>query len=235
MLLCDLKRDPLHEFCVLLREGAGSDTSITSLGGFRLSVSPWNVETPLDRHTGDNLGDDALVSRALERTADFAPLYERYAMVIYGYCFNLTRDPEIANDLTAQVFIRAIERLHQYRPRAGANFRSWLFAIARNIVIDQWRRRRPMRAIEEVMDIWRADDPGPEEIAVHRAQMNSVLDALDHLPERYRDIVRLRWAGLTTAEISQTLGMSESAMKSAQTRAYRRLRDILEPANGGSQ
>lgn len=189
----------------------------------------------MDRHTGDNLGDDVLVSRALVHTADFAPLYERYAMVIYGYCFNHTRDPEIANDLTAQVFIRAIERLHQYRSREGATFRSWLFAIARNIVIDQWRRRRPMRAIEGVMDILRADGPGPEEIAVHRAQMNAVLDALDHLPERYRDIVRLRWAGLTTAEISQTLGMSESAMKSAQTRAYRRLRDILEPGNGGSQ
>jgi len=179
--------------------------------------------------------DDSVVRAALERVDDFAPLYERYAMAIYRYCFNQVRDPDVANDLTAQVFVRAIERLHQYRPRHGATFRSWLFTIARNIVIDQWRRYRPTRAIEGVLDIIRSDDPGPEEIAVHRSQMADVRHAVERLPDRYRDIVWLRLAGLTTTEIALALNITEPAMKSAQTRAYKQLRDILEPGKGGEK
>lgn len=178
--------------------------------------------------------DDAIVRAALEHTADFAPLYERHAMAIYRYCFNQTWDADLANDLTAQVFIRAIERLHQYRPRSGATFRSWLFAIARNIVVDQWRRYRPTRPVESMLSGLVAEDPGPEELAVHRTQMDDVIQAIDRLPERYRAIVHLRLAGLTAEEIASTLGISVSAMKSAQTRAYRRLRSTLQASKGES-
>ena len=176
--------------------------------------------------------DDSAVRAALERVDDFAPLYERHAMAIYRYCFNQTRDPDAANDLTAQVFVRAIERLHQYQPQKGASFRSWLFAIARNIVVDHWRRQRPTRPLENVLHGAVAGDPGPEEIAVHRSQMDDMLDAIDRLPSRYRDIVLLRFADLTTSEIAAALGITEPAMKSAQTRAYRRLREMLEPMEG---
>lgn len=180
-------------------------------------------------NAGDRRSDDEIVALARKRIADFAPLYERHAMAIYGYCFNQTRDSELANDLTAQVFTRAIERLHQYRPRAGATFRAWLFGIARNMVVDHWRRHRPTRPLERWLEAVVTGDPGPEEIALHRVQMDTLLDALDHLPERYRDIVELRLAGLTAPEIAHALGMSLSAMKSAQTRAYRQLRARLQP------
>jgi len=173
--------------------------------------------------------DDAVVRAALARVDDFAPLYERHAMSIYRYCFNQTRDEDAANDLTAQIFVRAIDRLHQYRPRPGATFRSWLFAIARNIVVDHWRRERRSQPLDGVLDDLEAREPGPEEIAVHRTQMDDLRAALARLPDRYRDIVHLRLAGLTTSEIADALGMTESATKSAQTRAYRQLREILEP------
>lgn len=177
--------------------------------------------------------DDSAVRAALERVDDFAPLYERHAMAIYRYCFNQTRDADVANDLTAQIFIRAIERLHQYRPRQGATFRSWLFAIARNIVVDHWRRKRPTRPLENVLRRVVDSDPGPEEIALHRSQMQVLAAALETLPDHYQDIIQLRLAGLTTAEMAATLEMTEPAMKSAQTRAYRRLREMLEPTEGG--
>lgn len=176
--------------------------------------------------------DDSVVRAALEHVDHFAPLYERHAMAIYKYCFNQTRNPDVANDLTAQVFLRALERLHQYRPRRGATFRSWLFAIARNIVIDQWRRSRPTRPYErESYDIV-ADEPGPEELATHRSEMERLATAVETLPERYQDIIQLRLVGLTTAEMASALGMTEPALKSAQTRAYRRLRELLESTEG---
>jgi len=173
--------------------------------------------------------DDVVVRAALERVDDFALLYERHAMSVYRYCFNQTRDEDVANDLTAQVFIRAIDRLHQYRPKPGATFRSWIFAIARNIVVDHWRRELRSQPLDRVMDGLATREPGPEEIAIHRTQMDDLTDALACLPGRYRDIVHLRLAGLTTNEIADSLGMTVSATKSAQTRAYRQLRDILEP------
>lgn len=178
--------------------------------------------------------DDSTVRAALQRVDDFAPLYERHAMAIYRYCFNQTRDADAANDLTAQVFVRAIERLHQYRPREGASFRSWLFTIARNLIVDQWRRRRHLRPLNHELLDAESDVPGPEEIVVHRSQMERLMQALDSLPVRYQDIIHLRLAGLTTSEIAGTLGVTESAVKSVQTRAYRRLRDILEPGGTDS-
>lgn len=178
--------------------------------------------------------DDSTVRAALQRVDDFAPLYERHAMAIYRYCFNQTRDADAANDLTAQVFVRTIERLHQYRPREGASFRSWLFTIARNLIVDQWRRRRHLRPLNHELSDAESDGPGPEEIVVHRSQMERLMQALDSLPVRYQDIIHLRLAGLTTSEIAGTLGVTESAVKSVQTRAYRRLRDILEPGRTDS-
>lgn len=183
----------------------------------------------LTNEYGSEADDDSTVRAALERVDDFAPLYERHAMAIYRYCFNQTRDSDLANDLTAQVFVRAIERLHQYRPVKGATFRSWLFTIARNVVVDQWRRRRHVRPLNHELANAESDSPGPEEIVVHRQQMEGLVQALDSLPSRYQDIIHLRLAGLTTTEIASTLGVTESAVKSVQTRAYRRLRNILEP------
>ncbi|MCC6705645.1 MAG: sigma-70 family RNA polymerase sigma factor [Thermomicrobiales bacterium] len=185
----------------------------------------------MDRDSRHDRSDDDVVRRALRNRADFAPLYERHAAAIYGYCYNHTRDPELANDLAAQIFLRAIERLGQYQPRAHASFRSWLFAIARNIVIDHWRRFRPTWPIEPWQIAAIADEPGPEEITLHRARMADLLDALDQLPERQRTIVEFRLAGMTTPEIASALGLTESAVKSAQTRAYRHLRELLGVQN----
>jgi RNA polymerase sigma-70 factor (ECF subfamily) len=151
----------------------------------------------------------------------------------------LTRRPlpqagrsEAANDLTAQVFVKAIEQLHRYRPKPGASFRSWLFTIARNTVTDRWRRQRPTNPLEPVLDALVDGEPGPEQVAVAGDQRATLHTALATLPESQRAIVELRLAGLTTREIMATLGMTEPAVKSAQHRAYKRLRDLLPPPEG---
>jgi RNA polymerase sigma factor (sigma-70 family) len=76
------------------------------------------------------------------------------------------------------------------------------------------------------------DDPGPEHRAVHRDEMDGVLVALGSLPPNQRDIVELRLSGLNTAEIGDALGLTIGAVKSAQTRAYRKLRDVLADPEG---
>lgn len=176
-----------------------------------------------------------VIAAARRDPAAFAPLYEQHASDIYRFCYVRLGSREAADDLTARVFIRAIERLSQYKPRSGATFRSWLFAIARNMLADDWRRRKDVHLVPEAIDYTRDDDPGPEAIAIHRTEMERLRSALAHLPNRQREIVELRMVGFTTTEIADTLGASLAAIKSAQSRAYRTLKLHLSETKGADR
>jgi len=183
------------------------------------------------------LTDLALVAAAIADPRAFAPLYRRYVTPVYRYCFRRTCEPDAAADLTATVFTRALEALPRFQVResGGGTFRSWLFAIAHNVVVDshRHRQRRPTGAMpDDPPD----GDPGPEERAVHGDELTRLVAMLEHLPHQHRQIIELRLAGLTSAEIASTLSMSRAAVKSAQTRAYARLRDLLQPpSSSGDQ
>lgn len=186
------------------------------------------------READDNDIEAAWIDAARDDPRAFAPLYDRYATPIYRFCYRKVGDPDVANDLTTQIFIRAIERLDRYSHRDGATFRSWLFTIARNTVTDRWRRFRPTRPLDPVVTTLADQEPGPEERAVHSDELSRLLAVLDQLSDNQRDIIELRLAGLTTTEVGDALGMSRPAVKSAQSRAYKRLRDLLAPPEGAS-
>ncbi len=192
-----------------------------------MSVTDDRVTTDRDPPSLEDFDEGIVIDTARHDPAAFAPLYDRYSTPIYRYCYRQVRDADAAADLTAQVFIGALEKLHRYRPKPGATFRSWLFAIARNAIRDRWRRSRPTRDVDEAMNQVVYHGPGPEEIAVHRSEMARLLDALDTLPERQRDIVGMRLEGLSMREIADAIGATESAVKTAQTRAFRTLRAEL--------
>lgn len=189
-----------------------------------------------DPMTSDDPAHDAEEQRwiveALLDSAEFAPLYERYATPVYRFCFRQTGNADLANDLTAQIFIRALEKLDRYQIRSGATFRSWLFAIARNMVADHWRRGKSAHSLEgreQSLIDW---EPGPEEVAVHRSEMDELRILLESLPDRQRAIVELRLSGLTTGEIADAMHISIAAVKSAQTRAYSRIRELSQSSSG---
>lgn len=171
--------------------------------------------------------EDGWIAAARRDPRAFAPLYDRYAVAIYRFCYRKVGDVEVANDLTAQVFVKAIERLDRYQPKPGATFRSWLFAIARNTVTDRWRRHRPSHPLDPVAHSLVDRDPGPEQQAIDAEDLIHLNATLDSLPEKQRAIVELRLAGFTTTDIMAALDMTEPAVKSAQHRAYRRLRDLM--------
>lgn len=181
-----------------------------------------------DRDAPDD--DEARIVAAAQRDPDaFAPLYERYRPLVLGYCYRRTGSLEQAEDLTQQVFIRALRALPGYQPRPGASFRAWLFTIAHNLVIDSRRRTRDHRSLdrddrEPIPDRARL----PEEHAIVEERRQHVRRALARLPERQRQVVELRLAGLSGAEIAASLEMTISAVKSAQLRAFARLRTLID-------
>lgn len=167
--------------------------------------------------------DDAIVEAARTDPGAFAPLYEKYQVQLYRWFYRETRSAETAADFTSQVFVKALQNLHRYQPQRSASFRSWLFAIGRNLLHDEWRKYRPPTMVVVTEDT----EPGPEETAIHRSELDELIAALHSLPDRQREIVELRMSDLTMREIAEIQGTSENAVKTAQTRAFRTLRQLL--------
>ena len=171
--------------------------------------------------------DAALAARVLADREAFATLYARYVESVYRYCFHRLGDPTVAEDATSQVFVRALAALPRYRERGS--FRSWLFAIAHNVVSDLLRRsRRAGVDLDGPLDEDVVDPaPSPEEAAVAALAADSLHALLTALPEDQRCVLELRLSGLSSPEVGRVLGRSPTAVRSLQFRAVERLRRLL--------
>ena len=209
-------------------EGEVRSHGIHRMASWRADSRPAWPAASDPRPAGNDAEPDE-IARAMGDPAAFAPLYERYVDAVFGYCYRRTSDRELAADLTGQIFAQALAALPHYRPERGAGtFRSWLFAIAHNLVIDSHRTRRPHASIDSVAARSLHDrSPSPEDDAIANERRDALGVALRELTEGQRQIVELRLAGLTGPEIAAVLGMRLAAVKSAQFRAYARLRDLL--------
>ena len=136
--------------------------------------------------------DEELVARAQRGDRDaFGALYDRYLPRVYAYCYRVLGEREAAEDANTEVFMRALNALPAYR---AGSFRSWLFAIAHNVVVDEARRRRhtlPLAAANDLAD----SQPSLEEVAAASAERSTVLELLPHLSEDQRQVVALRLSG----------------------------------------
>ena len=182
--------------------------------------------------------DLAIIAAAKSDPRAFAPLYQRYAPLILRYCQRQLGHPELANDATAQTFTKALAALDRFNPkqvRRGATFRSWLFAIAHNVIVDMQRRNRSHLSLDhEPTALWlngtaHLTDTGatPEEHVVSHDVARRVRSMLERLPYRQRQIVELRLAGLSGLEIARAMEITLPAVKSVQARAYATLRSLL--------
>lgn len=167
--------------------------------------------------------DSSLVTAAQRDLRAFAPLYEKYFDGIYGYCLRSLRDSEAAADATSQTFAKALNALPRYK---AWSFRSWLFAIAHNVIVDAVRRRKPTAPIEAAGEI--SDrSPGPEDVYLSLESQHSIARLLSELTNDQRQVVELRMAGLSGQEIADVMDSSVGAVKALQFRAYTRLRKLL--------
>jgi RNA polymerase sigma-70 factor (ECF subfamily) len=170
----------------------------------------------------------ALVRAAKADPRHFAPLYDRHVDAVYRYCLRRLGTKEAAEDATAQVFVKALAALPAYREDAPS-FRSWLFAIAHNVVVDAHRRRRPEVGLDEAFA--RPDPgPGPAEAAEAADDLRLLRALLARLTEDQRALIELRLAGLSDAEIAAATGRDRKAVNAAQYRALQRLRALRDAA-----
>jgi RNA polymerase sigma-70 factor (ECF subfamily) len=159
----------------------------------------------------------------------FGEIYEEYMPKIYRYVSYRVSDVATAEDITSVVFEKALTRFRDYRSERGA-ISTWLFTIARNSVIDYYRRRSKQSTVplDKVTLLAAEGDPVSEEI--ERREMRALLRlCLEILSRQEQDIVSLKFGGETTnRQISRLLQLTESNIGTILYRAVRKLRDCFQ-------
>jgi RNA polymerase sigma-70 factor (ECF subfamily) len=179
---------------------------------------------PLDR--GEFRADmEDLVRRAQEGDrAAFEALYRQQVGRVYALCRRMAGDPQRAEELTQEAFIRAWERLETYRP--GTRFGAWLSKVAVNVVLSD-RRSRGRRSRRE----YPVDDPDHWDPPSGRSSPNARMDleqAIAGLPDGARNVFVLHDVeGYRHEEIGRALGLATGTSKSQLHRARRLLREAL--------
>lgn len=159
-------------------------------------------------------------------------LIERYQYRLFRYLLYLTGNRETAEDLFQETWFRVLERGRQYDGRS--RFETWLFSIARHLVIDLQRRRKPhsLDALTGPDDEGYAvpdGGPSPLELASARQEGVALERSLGRLAAVSREVLLLRFQeDLTIEEIASVAGVPVSTVKSRLYRGLRELRGMLE-------
>lgn len=147
-------------------------------------------------------------------------LYDRYHVLLYNYCLRRIGDRSKAEDLMQKVFEKMIKYRSSYK--AEANFRSWLFTIARNTVIDEYRGKNLNITATEDIEV---SDGGQE---ASKDRKDVLLHAIGMLPEMDGEIIRMtKIHGFKNKEAGEILGLTESNIKVKTHRAMKQLKNIL--------
>ena len=186
------------------------------------------LRRPAQRSSPAAAEERLLVEAAQSDPAKFDALYELHFERIYYYLASRVRDRAIAEDLTSEVFHRALANLSSYEWR-GAPFASWLFRIATNALTDQYKRTsRERPSSDSAIDC----DQRPELSSpdLHAIENHAYLFRLvDNLPVVQRRVVYERFVEQRSiCEIAQRLKKTDGAIKQLQFRALQTLRAQME-------
>jgi len=168
-------------------------------------------------------------AQSLSRT-DFEELYAKYLPKIYNYVCYRVGDRRAAEDLTAEIFERALTHLHTYQADKGA-FSTWLFQIAHNRVANYWRskKRAPMLCSLEAIPTLVRREKSPEQQLIQDEQVQRLYNHLHQLPDRQRDIIALKFgADLSNKEIARMMRIKANYVGVLLYRAVQKLRQALE-------
>lgn len=156
---------------------------------------------------------------------ELSALYREHAAAVWRYTRSRLPTDADAEDVTSDVFARAMRSTHTYDPGKGSP-RAWLTGIARNAVGDWWRRRKPEDPHGDLPDAVAPDDPLADSLRI--GQVGEVREVLAVLTDREREAISLRFgAELTSSEIGEHLGISPTAARMLVHRAVTKLRGVL--------
>jgi RNA polymerase sigma-70 factor (ECF subfamily) len=195
-----------------------------------MAVRRPSTKKPPEETSGPPAGDDRLLVEAAKKDPGrFAELYELNFAKVYAYIARRVGDRDVAQDLTSDVFYKALASIQSFEWR-GVPFAGWLLRIAANMIVD--RSKRSGREVSGQEDLPDLPDLGAQPSLEDIDQTGRLFRLVEELPADQRRVIGMRFAEeKSIREIATALGRSEGAVKQLQFRALQNLRARMEGAN----
>jgi RNA polymerase sigma-70 factor (ECF subfamily) len=196
-----------------------------------LTTEPTDASQPTtaddDNAKLDREEEKLLVHRATMRdTSAFAELYDKHVVRVYRHVYYLVSDASVAEDLTAQTFLKAWEAIDRYKER-GAPFAAWLLRIAHNLTVSHLRSKRDHSELDEAF-VDQKLHRNPEDALDRTQEEMSVRAAVMRLRDEQRQVIMLRFVEeLDYKEVAAVIGKSIPAVRVIQHRALTNLRKLM--------
>lgn len=179
--------------------------------------------------------EQEIVSRAQQTPESFALLYDHYFPKIYNYIYQRVHNTQLAEDLVSETFYKALANIQKFRWR-DRSFACWLYTIARNQIVDTFRKSKPVILDESWAEGIAAPGNDPEEKVMQEDIKNELMVVLRTLSQDQQDALLLRFQeGLKIKEIAQVMNRNEGAVKALLFRGLKSLRKKMEGENSGDE
>ncbi|MCD4671551.1 MAG: RNA polymerase sigma factor [Anaerolineaceae bacterium] len=157
----------------------------------------------------------------------FAELYDRYQPPVYRYIRYRVHNVEDVDDLTSDVFVRLVEQIDRFSWR-GRPILAWLYTIARNLIIDYYRREERVK-FSPIDEQLAANTISPEEYTNQALSVQSIIGGLQQLTEDQQTVIIFKFVeGYSNAQVARFLGKPIGAVKSLQHRGLAALHRALD-------
>jgi RNA polymerase sigma-70 factor (ECF subfamily) len=165
-----------------------------------------------------------LVERARRDPREFGALYDRHFQQIYRFVYSRVREQTAAEDVTSEVFIKALKAMPRYQD-TGRPFAAWLYQIAVNAIADRYRTLRPSQPLEDFHDL-SVGGPAIEEQAAQRDEIRRIWAIVEELPAQQKTALVLKFQeDMKIEDIAMAMGKTPGAVKLLIHRGVSRLRD----------
>src|SRR3989344_1603560 len=155
-------------------------------------------------------------------------LYAKLSDRVYGFCMNRVGNPHLAEDIMQDIFVKLVEHVEAFE-RGKGTFSAWFWQLARNTVIDHYRKKRET-AFSDMPDgtVEASATHEPHEFLNHKWEYERVRGALKTLDREEQELLELRFVvELSYKEIASVLGKSEGALRVATNRLKSKIRTSL--------
>lgn len=160
--------------------------------------------------------------------ARFTEIYNDYSEDVYRYIFYMVRDPQAAEDLTQDAFVKVYRQIHTFK--SNSSIKTWIFKISRNVTLDHLKKKKPALFTDpqSLMDVIRQEQKSSVETIIQTEEVEAMYASLQNLKKEYREVLILR--KINECSIKETAGIlnwSEDKVKSMTFRALAKLKEDL--------